>query len=197
MLTRRHARRLGALLSLVVMAACASGGGGGDANVSRSDELDIEWTVRLRGGLDLTVEKQVVKSKFVIVRTTDKKREYDQALGMEPLEPIRVGGASFKPGFVINPFKGNGSYEIQAGSPFDAPKQEAENPGQRRSRSSVSVEWYPTGDPTGESFVYLRRAEPCTAKVEDGGNRGRLFCPVHTGEQQDKKFSLEFAWRVV
>lgn len=190
------------VISAAVGAGCDRGGGSGadasPADVNRIEQIPLQVTVKLRGDVDLTLDKKVVKATFVVRRFKDKKQFDNQVMGAEVLEPVAVGSMLVKAGFSLHPFTGDGKYTLRPGSPYDAQKEEAEaqRTGESRRKSSVKVEWWPGGNIKGPTELFMRRLEPCKATVEDDATRGRVFCPVVTDEARTKKFSLEFIWDV-
>lgn len=187
------------IVALALLASgCREGNAGADVDVERIEQIPVQLTVKLRGDVNVTLDKQVVKSTFVVRRLKDKEQFQNQVMGVEAFEPVAVANMLIKPGFSVVPFTGDGKYTFKPGSPHDAVKEEeeAKRTGKPRQRSSVKVEWWPTSDINGPTELFLRRLEPCKATVQDDATRGRVFCPVVTDEQRTKKFSFEFVWDV-
>lgn len=165
-----------------------------DAGETRTDEIPVKLTIKLRGDRDVTVENHVAKSRFILIRRTKAEEKELNIMGVEPVEPIKVGGIALVAGVAVHPFLGDGTYTIPPGSPHDPPPQG--DAALRASKSSVRVEWWPDGDTTGQNTEeFLRREKECKVKVEDDGTKGRVSCPSILGE--NVRFSLEMSWDVV
>lgn len=189
-------KRLRVAAVLVSLAVSTSGCGSSKARAvqTRSEEIPVEWTIELKGDRNLKVT-QVAKSRFVVVRTNDKKRSHQDVFGSEPIDALMAGSVGVRAGFAINPFRGDGKYTIQPGSPHDAiaEDEKAKEAGRPRSRSSIQVEWWAPED----TFQYLRRAAPCKAEVKGNTTRGEVFCPDVTHDGVKEHFSIRMKWRVV
>lgn len=191
-----------AFVALVSSAGCGIGRGAGSGDdgteVERIEQIPVELSVKLRGDINATLSKRVLKSTFVVRRTKDETLANDQVMGVETVDPVAVDGMLIKTGIAVVPFKGDGKYTMKAGSPSDALKEEEESKrtGKPRQRSSVKVEWWRGTDIKGPTELFWRREKECKATVRDEGTRGHVVCPVVTDEARTKKFSFEFSWDV-
>lgn len=189
------------ILAGVSLATTACGGGDAGAagkEITRLEEIPVELTVKMRGDINLTIDKQVITSTFVVRRVKDNEQADQQIVGVETLEPVAVDNMLVIVGGSIVPYKGDGKYTIEPGSIFDAAKEAeaAAKAGKKRQRSSVKVEWWPGSDIAGETVLFLRREKACKATISEEGTRGRIVCPVVTDEARSKRFSLDLAWDV-
>ncbi|HVF75718.1 MAG TPA: hypothetical protein VM938_11770 [Acidimicrobiales bacterium] len=191
MLKRPAALLASAALLATLAAGCNRGSDAKPKIEPRDAELDLKLTTVLRGDLEFDVTR-TVRTKVIVMAPSESSSS--SLLGVEPVDLIEAGDSKAKAGFALIPFRGDGRYEIRPGSAEDTVKEQevAQRTGTPRERSSIRVEfWAPNREP--ESF--LRRAEPCTAEIKDGGLRGRLHCPRITAEGTDpRRFSLELRW---
>lgn len=182
--------------------ACTQDAGGSvkasNVEVTRVETIPVELTVKLRGDINLTMTKRILKSTFIVRQTKDKEQANNQVMGVENIDPVEVDGMLIKAGVSVVPFQGDGKYKFNPGSPSDAVKEEeeAQKTGKPRKRSSMKVEWWSTKDITGPTELFWRRVEECNATVEQDATRGRVVCPVVTNENRSKKFSFELSWDV-
>jgi hypothetical protein len=185
-----------ALSTVLVVAVLAAGGcaqrsdSSGDAETTE-DELPMKLTIRMRGDHDVTIEDRVVETKMIVVATADPTLAKYRVFGIEPIDPVGEGGIRVRPGVAIVPFEGDKRYAIEKGSPYDQLQAETSNGQASDPTSSVTVEWWVSD---AETYVYRRRAEPCTVDVEERGTKGRLWCPSITEDGVDRRFSLELLW---
>lgn len=180
---------LASLAAVAVLAgtACTSGGAG-TSEESISEETPMKISFTMRGEREITVTERTVNTKFI------RRAEGDGVValfGVQPVEPVVEADIAVTPGFAIKPYKGDGRYTIEPGTPRED-LENSQKKGSSGASSSVRVEWWPVG---GEPYEYVRRAKPCTVQVENDGTKGRLQCPDLTHEAPGgPHFSLDFRW---
>lgn len=163
----------------------------------RTETVPVTLSIELGGDLAGRAETQTVEAQVVTLDSNDPELERNLIYGLEPVAPVRVGGATVVAGFAVLPYRGPGRYTIDAGSIHDiaAAAQRSEEEAAKLDRSSVKVLWQPDAA-VQEVYDYYRREEPCRVTVAKGGTTGELDCPRLTNEARDKRFSLKMRWRL-
>lgn len=190
--------RRGAAL-LVAAAVLAAGCGRGSAEprtFERNEQIPIELSIEFKGDLRARVENRTIKTTLVMLDTDDPELATARIFGLDT-EQVKTDGVAFTAGFAVTSYKGEGTYTIRAGSPYDA-ADKAQDPDQagKKDGSSIQVQWSPTGDLNVDPMLFLRREKACKARIEDKGNKGSLTCPRLTQEGTGKHFSLDLHWEV-
>lgn len=186
-------RRWAALVGVLLLAgsACTDGSDADDTRRRNEEELPIELTVKLRGDLRVTLERQTVTSRLILVESSDPELASSRVFGIETAEPVKVGDNALIVGFALLPYEGEGEYRIKPGpDPDDQKKDEPPKP-----ESGIRVVWWK--DVNGEPEQFLRRGKECKVEVEDGGDSGKLSCPDITDDTATRHFSLDVTWKVV
>lgn len=177
------------LLAVVLLAGACGGGDSADGDSGIQESVPLKVWVTMKGDLQVDIDGRVVPSR--LVKLDGAGGVVPPTFGVQPADMIQEGSVRVLPGFSLIPFRGNGLYTIDPGVPRDA-LENAGDSGSATPGSSVRVEWWAEG---GEPNEYVRRAEPCTVEVRDGGGKGRLQCPDLTHEASGgPHFSLDFRW---
>jgi hypothetical protein len=183
-------RRLLLVMPAMLLAASC---GGDEAEINRVEKVPVELTVTMKGDINVTFS-ETVSSNFIVRRLKTKEKEAgSDVLGTEPAEPVKYGEAAFLAGVAVVPFEGDGTYTIPVGSTVDMISS-ASGGAAPELGSSIKVDWWPTGDATGDPETFMRRDKPCEVVVKGKGTRGTLTCPDVTNEARSKRFSLVLSW---
>lgn len=189
---RLRAALVGAAV-LVLLGGCASSGGSTARGPNDSKQQDLPWKVSVGGSLSLDREG-TVDSLVVISDSRGGK-----AIGVRNVAPLaHEGGDDVNVAVYIEPYEGDGTFEIPAGQPSEidldaGTTSTVAGKGKKYERSTIAV-LVKGKDPQSASLqAFVERSEPCTVTIRDRGMAGRVHCPqLATLEQQ--VVSVDASW---